>query len=145
MWRLSPCRKLAAQICQQLRVPEYVSVCVCVCVSAQYIGSPAGRCSGGLTSFQFVSARALNTLFEETQLGLVERGREREEGLCSHPARKSKSPPRLYVHECGPSEARAHAHFVQIWQEANRKINTLPHTQHFCIPLQRVYKITRNL
>lgn len=32
MWRLSPCRKLAAQICQQLRVPEYVSVRVCVCV-----------------------------------------------------------------------------------------------------------------
>lgn len=52
--------------------------CTSVCVSAQYIGSPAGRCSGGLTSFQFVSARALNTLYEETQLSFGrERGGER--------------------------------------------------------------------
>jgi len=101
-------------------------------VLAVYIGSPVTCWQSFLTSFQFVSARALNTV-KAIQLNQVA-----GEGAPTRPETKLNSKrvqPQTRVDswpessclwvESGPSEARAHAHFAQIWQEANFKTGNI--------------------
>lgn len=76
--------------------------------------------SGGLTSFQFVNARALNTAKDKqsTKASRTKPTKARPCGRGKPPESQSE-----FQVNSRPSEARAHAHFAQIWrwQEANRK------------------------